>query len=320
MGQSTRQIIVVDFSVFNELSLPLNVQTAQVNVQTAQAKAKFGLFFELLKKLSDKGLNQIRASNNFTNYSILEGVTFQQFIGQADRDFQTRLKSFINNQVIKISNPIIQEEDSEQRKAQQVSKYFYDNNPTTGGLACCDIWDTIAVSFDSDEWGNSNIDIQKKSIDESANTPISVKHASKKAHLSSHQNFFNALEEEARLDITKENLWLKKDSFFPEIIIFCPEIEQQIKTIDKTIFTVAISILRDIERNQKKITDFNCSPESQTVSQKPKLKRRRMFTVDGERKFFTNHIKSLPSKYRMYFFEKENKIYIGYIGKHLPLQ
>jgi hypothetical protein len=41
--------------------------------------------------------------------------------------------------------------------------------PTTGGLACCDIWDTIAVSFDSDEWGNSNIDIQKKSIDESAN-------------------------------------------------------------------------------------------------------------------------------------------------------
>jgi hypothetical protein len=62
------------------------------------------------------------------------------------------------------------------------------NNPTTGGLACCDIWDTIAVSFDSDEWGNSNIDIQKKSIDESANiikTPISVKHASKKAHLSS---------------------------------------------------------------------------------------------------------------------------------------
>jgi hypothetical protein len=86
VGQSTRQIIVVDFSVFNELSLPLNVQTAQ-------AKAKFGLFFELLKKLSDKGLNQIRASNNFTNYSILEGVTFQQFIGRADRDFQTRLKS-----------------------------------------------------------------------------------------------------------------------------------------------------------------------------------------------------------------------------------
>jgi hypothetical protein len=28
-------------------------------------------------------------------------------------------------------------------------------------------------------------------------TPISVKHASKKAHLSSHQEFFNALEKEA---------------------------------------------------------------------------------------------------------------------------
>jgi hypothetical protein len=40
---------------------------------------------------------------------------------------------------------------------------------------------------------------------------ISVKHASKKAHLSSHQEFFNALEKEAKLSIAKENLWLKKD-------------------------------------------------------------------------------------------------------------
>jgi hypothetical protein len=58
------------------------------------------------------------------------------------------------------------------------------NTDCNGKYSCCDIWDTIAVSFDSDEWGNSNIDIQKKSIDESANiikTPISVKHASKKA-------------------------------------------------------------------------------------------------------------------------------------------
>jgi hypothetical protein len=52
--------------------------------------------------------------------------------------------------------------------------------------------------------------------------------------------------------IAKENLWLEKDIFFPEIIVFCPEIEQQIKTIDRAIFGSAISILRAVERNQKK--------------------------------------------------------------------
>jgi hypothetical protein len=51
---------------------------------------------------------------------------------------------------------------------------------------------------------------------------------------------------------------------------------------------------------QKKITDFNCSPESQTVSQKPKSKKPRMFTIDGKKKFFTKHIKSLLPPLRVF--------------------
>jgi hypothetical protein len=64
---------------------------------------------------------------------------------------------FLKHEVIKISNPIIQEEDSEQREAQQVSEYFYRNNPTTGGLACCDIWDTINFRAKNDYFGEKNI-------------------------------------------------------------------------------------------------------------------------------------------------------------------
>jgi hypothetical protein len=45
-----------------------------------------------------------------------------------------------------------------------------------------------------------------------------------------------------------------------------------------------------------------------------------MFTVNGKQEFVENHIKSLPKRYRIYFLKKENKIYIGYIGKHLPLK
>jgi hypothetical protein len=120
------------------------VQTAQVNVQTAQAKAKFGLFFELLKKLSDKGLNQIRAFIRVkTNGNGIPNITTCQ--STSSRIITVKIFTYLLG------------------------------------------FSLLTVLFLA---------------------PISVKHASKKAHLSSHQNFFNALEEEARLDITKENLWL----------------------------------------------------------------------------------------------------------------
>lgn len=316
MGQSIRQTIVVNFSVFNELSLPLDGNTA---------KEKFGLFFGLLKKLSGKGLSQIRMSDDFKDYRILKSTTFQQFLGQClDRDFKTRLKSFIGHQIVKIDTPIIQENDKKQIEFQLGGQYFYNMLETNGGLACCDIWNTIAISFDSDlQWRNKDkISITKKVINENADIIekiIQIKHASSDNHLQSHEDFFSALKEETKQDITKKNLWNKREKFFPNRIVFCPEVENQIKKLDKTIFDSAISILIDVEKGCKEITNYCDTPESQTVSQNPALKKQRMFTINGQKKFFTNHIKSLPNKNRMYFLEEEDKIYIGYIGKHLPL-
>ncbi|CAC9965940.1 hypothetical protein [uncultured Gammaproteobacteria bacterium] len=304
---------MVNFSVFNELSLPLEKHTAQEN---------FGVFFDLLKQLKYRDLNQIRMSSEFKNYDILEGVSFGEFIGNQEIDFKNRLREFVSNQVIKIDSPIIKNNDIKSNVLSEI-EYFYHNDTTNGGLACCDILNAIALSFDSDsQWDNSLINIKKKALDENANITkdtVQIKHASKASHLPLHNSFFSALRKEIKQEITRKNLWAKKDEFFPQVIVFCPEIEQQIATIDKTVFDCAISILRDVESKQKKITDFNYSSEGQSVAQNPSLKQHRLFTIDGKQKFVENHIKSLPSKYRIYFLEKGNKIYIGYIGKHLPL-
>ncbi len=308
---------MVNFSVFNELSLPLDVNTV---------KEKFGIFFKLLTQLKNQNLNQIRMSDNFKNYPILNDITFQQFLGQQkDKDFERRLKGwFINSSIVEINTPIIQDNEGTQIETQQTNEYFYKDTATNGGLACCDIWNTIAISFDSSsEWDKDNVSIERNALDKNGNiakTSVEIKHASKINHLQSHTIFFNKLQHEINQSITKENLWNKKDEFFPQVIVFCPKVEQQIKTIDKTVFGRAISILRDIELKQKKITDFNCSLESQSVGQNPKLKQHRMFTIDGKQEFIENHIKSLPSNYRIYFLERGDKIYIGYIGRHLPLK
>ncbi|OIR25227.1 hypothetical protein [Bathymodiolus thermophilus thioautotrophic gill symbiont] len=306
---------MVNFSIFNELSLPLEQYTEQ---------KKFGVFFELLKQLKDKGLNQIRMSSEFEDYDILKNVSFREFFGrQQEIDFKNRLRDFIGNQVIKIDSPIIKDNDTDELDVLNKTEYLYNNDSTNGGLACCDIWHTIAVSFDSDpQWNADNISIKKEVIDENTTiteNTVQIKHASKASHLLSHQNFFSALEKEIQQNITRGNLWDKKVDFFPQIIVFCPEIEKQIKKIDKTVFDCAISILRDVESKQKKITDFNHSPESQSVTQNPSLKIYRMFTIDGKKEFIGNHVKSLPNHYRIYFLEKKGKIYIGHIGKHLPL-
>ncbi|CAB5494933.1 hypothetical protein BTHERMOSOX_143 [Bathymodiolus thermophilus thioautotrophic gill symbiont] len=304
---------MVNFSIFNELSLPLEEYTAQEN---------FGIFFELLRQLKDKDLNQIRMSSEFKNYDILKNVSFGEFIGKQEIDFKHRLLDFINNQVIEIDSPIIKNNDTNVLNVLNETEYLY-NNDATNGLACCDIWNTIAISFNSDsQWNKDKIGITKKVIGENSNITediVQIKHASKASHLPLHQSFFSELEQEIKQNITRGNLWDKKDDFFPQVIVFCPEIEEQIKTIDKTVFDCAISILRDVESKQKKITHFNHSPESQSVTQDPSLRQHRMFTIDGEQEFIGNHVKSLPNHYRIYFLEKESKVYIGYIGKHLPL-
>lgn len=126
------------------------------------------------------------------------------------------------------------------------------------------------------------------------------------------------LEECIQLDITALNFWSKKDELFKEKIILCDDITKQIKGIDAIVFSQALSILRDIECNNKTLDDFNISSEGKSVSQNPKLRKLREFQIGDKKEYFQKHIKNLSNGYRIHFFEKNNKIYIGYIGKHLP--
>ena len=300
---------MVNFSIFNELSLPL------------QNLNQFEEFFKVLEILKSHGLNKIRADRQFTHYpEILENKTFQEVVGQiTNRDKRRRLLSFINNTIITIESPLIKKEENEEFNQTLENEYFYKNISTIGGLACCDIWNTLSVSFNSNEaWCSENIILQKQSILDNEDTNVNIRHASMIEHLESHKDFFDTLEDEKRFNITQENFWERRDNFFPNKIVFTKEIEKQIKNIDKVIFEQAIGILRDIESDKKLITDYSHSGESKSVKEDESLKKLRYFTIEDNKVFFENHIKSLPNANRIYFLEHKNKIYIGYIGQHLP--
>ena len=289
---------MVDFAVFNELSLPL------------KDKSCFKDFFLVLEKLKENGLCTIRMEKEFKEYSeIFPKKTLQEIFPTLDRDEKERLRIFINNKTSIISSPLIKDEEIDDNI---LSEYSFNENQTFGGLACCDIWDTISISFNSDDkWNTDTISLKKN------NNSIDIRHSSKLGHLTKHKAFFDVLEKEIKLNITQSNFWDNRTTNFPNKIIFCPEIEKQINNLDGTIFKSAISILRDIETSTKNPTDFNYSGESKTVKDNPKFKSDREFTIDGKKTYFDNHIKSLPDFNRIYYLEQDSKIYIGYIGKHL---
>jgi len=306
---------MVRFSVFNELSLPFATDENIIE--------KFIDFFKLLVETKRKGLDTLRLSKDFKNYEILQDVYFKQFVGQQqNREFKSKMVSILmNGGVVLIDSPIIKEEENEEQDIIKGSEYFYNGKTTEGGLACCDVWNTLAISFNSDiQWNTNEIILKRDTFSNDGNIiqqNIKIKHSSKIAHLAMHQNFFDDLEQEIKLDITQENFWNERKEYFPHIITFCPEIETQINKLDKRVFQQAINILRDVETQRKLITDYNHSGESETVRNTPELKKIREFTINNEKVFFENHIKSLPNAYRIYFLEQGKNIYIGYIGKHL---
>ena len=298
---------MVNFSVFNELSLPL------------RDIKEFENFFEVLTSLRNLGLEKIRMDRKFTQYSeILPNLTFQQLIGQvSNRDKKRRLLNFIKDSITVIESPLIMDNEDEKEQLLE-NEYFYKDVSTIGALACCDIWNTITVSFSSDrQWNTNYIILKKQTILDENKININIRHSSKAEHLDTHKDFFKELEEEKKLGIRQDEFWENRANLFPKKIVFCTEIKKQINGLDKNIFQQAMSILRDVESGKKKITDYNHSPESKSVCNDVKLRKMRIFTYKNIKIQFDDHLKSLPNANRMYFLERNKKIYIGYIGKHL---
>ena len=306
---------MVKFSVFNEMSLPFHSEH--------EVEAKFGIFFKLLKELKSKGLTTIRMDRDFRAYPILENITFQQFFGQIEsREFKTKMRSFIGNGISKVDSPLIKIEEVEEERKIIENEYFYNGVSTQGGLACCDIWNTLTISFLSDEqWNKNKILLNKEMLTDDgilSSKNIIVPHASNIEHLNLHSDFFEVLEDEKRLEFSLSNFWTKRYEIFPDKILFVDEVEKQLEKLDSRVFEKALAILRDIETSKRVLEDFDISGEGETVSSNTKLRKLREFKLDGKIEFFEKHIKNLPNGYRIYFLERDEKIYIGYIGKHLP--
>lgn len=133
-------------------------------------------------------------------------------------------------------------------------------------------------------------------------------------------------------EITKGiEIWERQSLLFKRIEL-CPEIETQLKSVGsvkqilKTLLLLddyCVTSWNNGRFNENEAMKFNSaleiSVESPSTNNNSKKKQKRLFKLpNGKTEYFDLHIK--PNKnLRIYIFPDNLKIYIGYIGAHLPI-
>lgn len=295
---------MVDFAIFNELSLPFQ--------SNENAESAFINFFKLMKGLKSNSINKVRTDQPTKNWEIFPTVFFPQYLNQLkNRELKDRLRVFLNNnEVVKLESPLVAEDEESEELLNPT--YQYGNQNVFGGLACANYWDALAVSISSvEEWNLTRVSLLKDGIE------IEVRHASKTEHLNEHIDYFDYLEKERKLAITQRNFWEIKGQYFTKFE-FLGKIEGEIKKLDAQVFKQFVSVLRSIETGRKALAELNVSDESLSTNNNPRYVELRTFVYQGNKCYFEKHIKNFHSGYRAHYIEEGNKIIIGYVGPHLP--
>lgn len=150
-------------------------------------------------------------------------------------------------------------------------------------------------------------------------------------HINSEEKYHSFKKQKIR-NITKGiEIWERRSLLF-ERVILCPEVEAQLKSIGsvkqilKTLLLLddyCVTSWNNGRFNENEAMKFNSaldiSTESTSTNNNSKKKQQRLFKLpNGNTECFDLHIK--PNKnLRIYIFPDNLKIYIGYIGAHLPI-
>lgn len=300
---------MVDYSILNTKSLPfLSKEDFYRELQN---------FSMILNYLRDKGYyTSIRSIVDIKSLDIVKGINLQKLLGEIrDRDMKRRVTSLFTNQIIPFEYPI-----STTGEELGLLEYRYlDERVDEIGYA--DIFQTLLISFNSSEkWDKDRLNLKKIILEESGDyteREVEIYNTSRVEHLESNLEIFEKIDNEKIESLVKNfketyRVIFKKLEFGIDVI-------KNIEYLDKRVLREAIAILYQLEIGKKELTDFKCSGESESVLNNPELKERRKFKMEnGEEYYMFQHIKNLPNGNRIYFHKKsDEKIYIGYIGKHL---
>lgn len=317
----------MEYLILNEESIPFS----SVN----SARSYLSVFFAVNQLAQQENFLTVRVSNNFDsgwyNLPVAPSYTIRQWISGLGKEHELLLKSLIE----KTQSPQIPLTDVAIQNIQSLSEFSLDGSeiatPSLGATFLCD---QLAVSFNSAQhWNNSLILLNRLTMDENTcdivNSNCSVRNITTENHWNLH---FQSITAERQANCRKgSHLWNTRVTQFP-YLEFVGKTSQQLTSLScsdavynclwRNLTALNNSISNSGSLNElKNLTTLDITPESSSVDNEPKLKRHRMFQIpDVGRTYFTLHVKNFPAAIRLHLYPDydNNKIYIGYFGKHLP--
>ncbi len=301
----------MEYFILNGHSLPI-----QKDIEDRCLKQ----FFELYKTAMNHNFKQILIPNymdpHWYEIQISQGRTIRHWINEQPRDYRTRIKSLIQS----IECPL----NVGEIRGPRISDFYY-NGKSVPLLGAAYLLKQLAFSFNSDKiWNDLFFSLDCEELD----SDIGVSNATTIEHWDIHFN--QILEERKKLALTSDDIekWIAGE--FPHIIftdnasrllkrerspVFLREFWEACEKLNEAIekANVPISYYYIISE-----TNLDISDESVTVKQNKKLSRHRKMIYDGESHYFWHHIKNFTGWKRVHFTIADNKIVIGYLGKHLP--
>ncbi len=281
-------------------------------------------FFDVYNEAKKSNFKQILIPNfldpNWYEIPTSEGRTIRSWINEQSRDYATRVKSLIQS----IERPELRMEDIQ---GPAVSEFYYNGN-SVPLLGAAYLLKQLAFSFGSDEiWNEPFFSLE---CEELVSNDVKVSNVTTREHWAMY--FEQILEERRKQALSSDDIekWLKGEF---SNIIFTNDASKQIKNEHSPVFLREIwdackKLNEVVERVGDQVsyhhviseTDLQITDESFTVKENRKLNRHRIKTYKGNQYFFGHHIKNFSETKRVHFIIKDNKIVIGYLGKHLPLE
>lgn len=317
----------MEYLIFNEASVPFN--------DLKDVDKYFPVFLEIISSAFKNRFKAIRIEESprgWFELPLTRDIVLREWLEYKDnKDRCISIKSLIDK--TEISYISTNELNLSDRFALSSFSLLDDTFCQTPALGACYLSSQLAISFRSaTKWNSDILQVEGKELTEKGDVNIcaDVKNCAIVKHWNTH---LENIEHERKDSLRKgSELWNSREEVFPNLV-FCGKTFKQLTdlSVSNIVYNQLYNALKQLnvycaigrEYSLADINELSClniTDESDSVKNNPKLKRHRMFSVNGVSEFFGYHIKNFSGALRLHIFPvaSENKIYVGYFGKHLP--